>query len=203
MGCNTSKDTALQPPEETKDKNENDSPKVDDNNVDEITETKEEKPPSAKTITIKSNADDLEEAVDLTDPDLAGAATKIQAAFRGHQTRRTMKHEDKATKSTGSQQQQQQQHQQEEFENEFASGDVELTHAATKIQASFRGHMVRKQMDKEDGDGDQKPQKPTPEEEELDIDLTDPELNKAATKIQASFRGHAVRKEQTGEPETK
>ncbi|KAB0792194.1 hypothetical protein PPYR_14153 [Photinus pyralis] len=202
MGCNTSKDTALQPPEEAKDKNENDSPKVDGNNVDEITETKEEKPPSAKTITLQSEtADGVEEAVDLTDPDLAGAATKIQAAFRGHQTRRTMKHEDKAAKSTGSQQQQQQQHQQEEFENDFGSDDVELTHAATKIQASFRGHMVRKQMDKEDGD--QKPQKPTPEEEELDIDLTDPELNKAATKIQASFRGHAVRKDQPGQTETK
>ncbi|KAJ8976074.1 hypothetical protein NQ317_007582 [Molorchus minor] len=31
--------------------------------------------------------------------------------------------------------------------------------------------------------------------EELDIDLEDPELNKAAVKIQASFRGHMTRKE--------
>ncbi|KAK5640544.1 hypothetical protein RI129_011355 [Pyrocoelia pectoralis] len=202
MGCNTSKDS-LAPTEEAKDKNENDPPKLEANSLNEITGkyTKEEKPPSAKTITINSatNNDDPPEAIDLTDPDLEGAATRIQAAFRGHQTRRTMKHEDnKATKSSGGQQQQQQQQQQqEEFENEFGSDDVELTHAATKIQASFRGHMVRKQMDKEEGD--QKPQK----EEELDIDLTDPELNKAATKIQASFRGHAVRKDQPGQPETK
>ncbi|KAF5297409.1 hypothetical protein FQR65_LT01340 [Abscondita terminalis] len=190
MGCNTSKDT-LQPTEEEKDKNENN--KVDENNVNEALEIKEEKPPSAKTITINNteNSTGTKEEAENEEVELEQAATKIQAAFRGHQTRRTMKHEDKSGKPTSAQQQQQQE--QENLENELSLDDPDLAHAATKIQASFRGHMVRKQMEKDEGE--QKPEKPTPEEEELDIDLTDPELNKAATKIQASFRGHAVRKE--------
>ncbi|VVC41001.1 Hypothetical protein CINCED_3A013923 [Cinara cedri] len=33
-----------------------------------------------------------------------------------------------------------------DFEKEFRPDDVELCHAATKIQASFRGHMTRKQQ---------------------------------------------------------
>lgn len=33
-----------------------------------------------------------------------------------------------------------------DFEKEFRPDDVELCHAAIKIQASFRGHMTRKQQ---------------------------------------------------------
>nr|CAD7430608.1 unnamed protein product [Timema monikensis] len=96
----------------------------------------------------------------------------------------------------------------------YANFPKKLCHAATKIQASFRGHMARKQVDE--------PTKGKPEdelskelqkldakcatilgeradEEELDIDLSDPDLHKAATKIQASFRGHKVRKETEGQ----
>lgn len=179
MGCNTSKDT-LKPTDEEKDKNEN--------QVNDALDSKEEKPPSAKTITINNieNPTGTKEEATNEEAGLEQAATKIQAAFRGHQTRRTMKHEDKSGKSTSAQQQQ-------DIENELSLDDPDLANAATKIQASFRGHMVRKQMEKDEGDP--KAHKPTPEEEELDIDLTDPELNKAATKIQASFRGHAVRKD--------
>lgn len=71
---------------------------------------------------------------------------------------------------------------------------LELCSAATKIQASFRGHMQRKLQTPstpDDVDIDEITKKVA---EELDIDLTDPELNKAATKIQASFRGHKTRK---------
>ncbi|KAG8300403.1 hypothetical protein J6590_077257 [Homalodisca vitripennis] len=73
-----------------------------------------------------------------------------------------------------------------------------LLPTTTKIQASFRGHKVRKQAE-EDKLSSQMEKAKVEEEEVLDIDLTDPELNKAATKIQASFRGHKVRKE-TDEP---
>ncbi|XP_063702488.1 neuromodulin [Culicoides brevitarsis] len=86
----------------------------------------------------------------------------------------------------------------EELEAEFDLNDQELTHAATKIQACFRGHVERKKIttkedDKkdEDIDIDEITKKVA---EELDIDLDDPELNKAATKIQATFRGHKTRK---------
>jgi len=82
---------------------------------------------------------------------------------------------------------------------ENMENDSDLTHAATKIQASFRGHMARKQVEK----ARQEPDAPKEEakeesknlaEEELDVDLSDPELAVAATKIQASFRGHMTRK---------
>lgn len=70
----------------------------------------------------------------------------------------------------------------------------ELCHAATRIQATFRGHLARKVAN----EGALKDEKDLQEitkkvAEELDIDLSDPELNKAATKIQASFRGHKAR----------
>lgn len=76
-----------------------------------------------------------------------------------------------------------------ELEAEFRADDKDLCNAATKIQASFRGHQARKQT-KDTKDKEQQDQ------EDIDkIDLTDPDLNKAATKIQASFRGHKVRKD--------
>ena len=78
-----------------------------------------------------------------------------------------------------------------------------MKHAATKIQACFRGHIERKKVTPKD---EQKDEDIDIEEitkkvaEELDIDLNDPELNKAATKIQATFRGHKTRKETDGVP---
>ncbi|CAF4944516.1 unnamed protein product [Pieris macdunnoughi] len=66
---------------------------------------------------------------------------------------------------------------------------INLCNAATKIQASFRGHQARKQTQVE------KTKEQQDKEDVENIDLTDPELNKAATKIQASFRGHKVRKD--------
>lgn len=69
-----------------------------------------------------------------------------------------------------------------------------MCEAATRIQATFRGHLARKLA----SDGALKDDKDLQEitkkvAEELDIDLNDPELNKAATKIQATFRGHRQR----------
>lgn len=70
--------------------------------------------------------------------------------------------------------------------------------AATRIQATFRGHLARKLAT--EGTSALRDDKDLQEitkrvAEELDIDLSDPELHKAATKIQASFRGHKARKE--------
>lgn len=84
--------------------------------------------------------------------------------------------------------------------------DLDLTMAATKIQASFRGHMARKQAEKGKQDTDlskeideklsqQQDKNPANQDEELlDVDLSDPSLNHAAIKIQAQFRGHMTRK---------
>lgn len=78
---------------------------------------------------------------------------------------------------------------------------VELCNAATRIQATFRGHLARKLAN--DGSSAIKDEKDLAEitkkvAEELDIDMNDPELHKAATKIQASFRGHKARRDVDG-----
>lgn len=92
----------------------------------------------------------------------------------------------------------------EELEAEFDPNDEELTQAATRIQACFRGHMARKEPEadkkedeKKEVDIDELTKKVA---EELDIDMDDPELHKAASKIQASFRGHKTRKEPQAKP---
>lgn len=110
------------------------------------------------------------------------AATKIQAAFRGHKTRKSISM--KTSKPN-----QEPEPTRAELEAEFRADDKELCNAATKIQASFRGHQARKQTQVE------KTKEQQDKEDIEKIDLTDPGLNKAATKIQASFRGHKVRKD--------
>ncbi|XP_045781211.1 sperm surface protein Sp17 [Maniola jurtina] len=79
-----------------------------------------------------------------------------------------------------------------ELEAEFRADDKDLCNAATKIQASFRGHQARKATQPETVE---KTQEELDKEDIEKIDLADPDLNKAATKIQASFRGHKVRKD--------
>lgn len=76
---------------------------------------------------------------------------------------------------------------------------ADLKHAATRIQACFRGHVERKKVTPKEGEEGGKSAEVDIDEitkkvsEELGIDLGDPELNKAATKIQATFRGHKTR----------
>ncbi|KAK7091269.1 hypothetical protein V1264_008976 [Littorina saxatilis] len=81
------------------------------------------------------------------------AASRIQASFRGHQTRKELASQAEAKQAEAAEAQ---------AENE----------AAAKIQASFRGHQTRKELAAQS-------------ESE----------NAAAVKIQAGFRGHQTRKE--------
>ncbi|CAH0547484.1 unnamed protein product [Brassicogethes aeneus] len=214
MGCNTSKESVPVTEEEKKNKEiqENYENKTEEDN-NETNKDSDTKSCSAKTITLCTNGSakvlqettpPAEPVVDKQEPappadqepeqEVEEAATKIQAAFRGHRTRKSMK------QPAQQEQQQEAEPTREELEQEFRADDEELCHAATKIQASFRGHMSRKQQDDGKNNGDEgnssaKSKDQKLEEEELDIDLTDPELNKAAVKIQASFRGHMTRKE--------
>lgn len=123
------------------------------------------------------------EDIDLNDPEVQKAATKIQAGFRGLKVRKEMK--DQAPRSA------------QEADDEIADIDLtdpELADAALKIQAGFRGAKVRKsnKAKKEEAELNEKLGNLNTGEE-VDIDLSDPELNKAATKIQATFRGHRAR----------
>ena len=122
--------------------------------------------------------------IDLKDPSTEDAALKIQAAFRGQQSRKESK--------------------QKKEENE----------AAAKIQAGFRGHQTRKDLkdkqSKEHVGGEEKHESEdvTKEEEEkesdeaiVDKNLKDEETHEygdekygeAAAKIQAGFRGYKTR----------
>ncbi|XP_005184118.2 uncharacterized protein LOC101889304 isoform X1 [Musca domestica] len=164
--------------------------------------------PVKENGSIPQNSCSKAETLDFNDmndmgEDEAKAATKIQAVFRGHKVRATMKKSETTSAATssnntpasGAAAATENEPTKEELEAEFDPNDKELCSAALKIQATFRGHLTRKLVAKdtpEDVDIQEITKKVA---EELDIDLSDPELNKAATKIQASFRGHKTRKE--------
>ncbi|XP_044589173.1 obscurin [Cotesia glomerata] len=192
MGCNTSKESIQSATEESKED-------VKNGEIPKFTNTgdsgKEELPEDnlEKNNTVDSTKKDLEEAV-----------VKIQAVFRGHHTRKSMK----GTETTSQQKQTKEESEptQEQLQEEFRTDDVDLCNAATKIQASFRGHMSRKEQavatvmkateDAIENVSSKIEKKMDDAANELEgIDLTDPDLHKAATKIQASFRGHKVRQE--------
>ncbi|XP_074604324.1 uncharacterized protein LOC141857699 isoform X2 [Brevipalpus obovatus] len=74
--------------------------------------------------------------------------------------------------------------------------DPELEKAATKIQATFKGYMVRREVkgDKP-SDGKKDAEEILQCGDSVDIDLNDPDVEKAATRIQATFRGYKSRQE--------
>lgn len=104
------------------------------------------------------------------------AATKIQAAFRGHHTRKSLRVSETASERTRTDEapsEPEKEPTKEQLEEEFSADDkgkriymiwngfearreithletvfhsIELCHAAKKIQATFRGHMSRKEQ---------------------------------------------------------
>ncbi|XP_053202808.1 sperm surface protein Sp17-like [Panonychus citri] len=72
--------------------------------------------------------------------------------------------------------------------------DPELEKAATRIQATFKGYKVRKEVKEKTPENEEQP-KEIQRSDSIDIDLNDPDVEKAATKIQATFRGYKSRRE--------
>ncbi|KAH7951723.1 hypothetical protein HPB52_011759 [Rhipicephalus sanguineus] len=143
----------------------------------------------------------------------AEAATKIQATFRAYKVRKEVRLGGSSaggSEANLSPTRTDPTMKEPEEENQLADIDLtdpSLNQAASKIQATFRGHKVRKSplhQPKEHGDQQQQQEgkagdqadddasKELPDELE-DMDLNDPDLAKAAVKIQATFRGYKTR----------
>ena len=147
--------------------------------------------------------------IDLLDPEVEIAATKIQAGFKGMKARKevsalkgkprydinVLKYEERN---------QNRNYNEEEINIDLLDPEVEV--AATKIQAGFKGMKARKDLSAmREGPKHELDENDIPEdegsnrningnEEEINIDLLDPEVEIAATKIQAGFKGMKTRK---------
>ncbi|XP_067676890.1 DNA ligase 1-like isoform X3 [Haliotis asinina] len=156
-------------------------------------EVQEVKPKDSEQPQEKTEEDEIAD-IDLEDPELASAATKIQASFRGHKARK-----DVIEKKTEEIPVPPPEEEKQEDELDIDLNDPEVEKAATKIQASFKGHKARKEVRALKGEEEASPAaaEAKPEEEEIDIDLEDPQTEKAAVMIQAQFRGFKTRKDMT------
>lgn len=210
MGCNTSKESVQPVGDEAKEDGKNgDITKGESSPAKVDSQESSQKRQSAADSKKEAESKGGEKKEEEEKTEREKAATRIQAAFRGHHARKSMKDIESSTKQTGTKSSSEPT--KEQLQQEFRADDKELCEAATKIQASFRGHMSRKEQaaaaiakSAENAVEDvvsKMEEKAKDAMNELEgIDLTDPDLHKAATKIQASFRGHKVRQEVLGNP---
>ncbi|CAK9826397.1 hypothetical protein ANTRET_LOCUS4256 [Anthophora retusa] len=208
MGCNTSKESVQPVGDEAKEDVKNgDIPKASESSSAKVESQETSQGKSGESKETSESKEEEKKEDNVTEKDREEAATRIQAAFRGHHARKSMKETESSTKQTGTKSNSEPT--KEQLQEEFRADDKELCEAATKIQASFRGHMSRKEQAASLAKSAEnavenvvsKAEEAKKAANELgDIDLTDPDLHKAATKIQASFRGHKVRQEVSNPP---
>ncbi|KAJ8019374.1 Sperm surface protein Sp17 [Holothuria leucospilota] len=168
----------------------------------DVTET-EEKTEEQVEETEKTSPAEEEIDIDLNDPEVGKAALKIQAGFRGYKDRKNFKNDEKGKLETVSSKKDQYQAESSsqvipsvagsnEMFSHIDASDPQVNLAASKIQAGFKGMMVRNQLhgtglSQTVGlSGSKNSDLVNPEV--IDIDLNDPEVQGAALKIQKGFK---------------
>merc|ERR1712227_1200107 len=143
--------------------------------------------------------------IDLDDPNVEHAATKIQAGYKGMKARKEVNARKEANKVPASEANEAVNDGEDIIDIDLNDPDVEM--AATKIQAGFKGMKTRKELTAtnrekissevnalEKSSTENKNIEDT-ESKVKDIDQDVQEAEEAATKIQAGFKGMKVRKE--------
>ena len=183
-------------------------------------------PKSKKQVTSKpkdqsTNKEQMPQPGD--DPELEGAVTKIQAAFRGKKDRekitdikktkeeRERERKEREAKERNRNEEEKKERERKEFEAAKAAEKKELEelanapgmdNAAVKIQASFRGNQDRKKFEEEkerkkkEDETKKKAEEAAKaaEKKELEELANAPGMDNAAVKIQAAYRGKQDRK---------
>merc|ERR1711953_1440818 len=95
--------------------------------------------------------------IDLNDPEVEAAATKIQAGFKGHKARQELKEKktDNAVENSNAEEKVVLDSTMKEANEEAIDidlNDPEVEAAATKIQAGFKGHRARKELKETKGE---------------------------------------------------
>ncbi|XP_052060997.1 glutamic acid-rich protein-like isoform X6 [Mytilus californianus] len=97
---------------------------------------------SEEKVPEKKEEEEEEVDIDLNDPDVEKAAIKIQAGFKGFQTRKEMQSKKSETEVKTEEKKEEKQ----EEEVDIDLNDPETANAALKIQAGFRGYKTRKEL---------------------------------------------------------
>lgn len=149
------------------------------------------------------NEDNVVESNEQDSLEMEAAATKIQAGFKGMKLRKELK-EKKQEKKAINEEPKEIQPEEETDAGTLAaeeSSDAELTVAANKIQAGFRGYKTRKEvhrMRREKGEAvvsQEEMKEERDAEEKSDNDEDGEKRAVAASKIQAGFKGYKTRRE--------